>query len=54
METANKKYVVIHLRIDQQIPEDKVDETINQYIDVLSRAGGDLTWNCCDWDTFDV
>lgn len=53
MTTTNKKYVTIKLHIDQEIPEDEVDEVVDRYVDVLARAGGDLTWEYCDWDVSD-
>lgn len=45
--------VVIHLHIDQPIPDGKTGEQMVQdYIDELAKTDGLLTWNEVDWDTY--
>lgn len=45
--------VVIHLHIDQPIPDGEVGlEIINNYIDELAKTDGSLTWAEVDWDLF--
>lgn len=47
--------VVIHLHIDQLIPEgEDGEQIINDYIDLLAETKGMLTWCEVDWDTFTV
>lgn len=42
--------VVIHLHIDQPIPNGEAGEQIiNDYIDELSKTDGSLTWCEVDW-----
>jgi hypothetical protein len=43
--------VVIHLHIDQPIPDGEDGERIiNEYIDKLAETNGSLTWGEVDWD----
>ena len=45
--------VVIHLHIDQPIPEGEDGlRIINDYIDELAKTNGSLTWGEVDWDLF--
>lgn len=45
--------VVIHLHIDQPIPEGEDGlRIINDYIDELAKTNGSLTWDEVDWDLF--
>lgn len=45
--------LVIHLYIDQPIPDGKAGERIiNDYIDELAKTSGPLTWEEVDWDLF--
>lgn len=45
--------LVIHLHIDQLIPDGKDGERIvNAYIDELAKTNGLLTWSEVDWDLF--
>lgn len=42
--------VVIHLHIDQPIPDGEAGEQMVQdYIDELAKTDGSLTWNEVDW-----
>lgn len=45
--------VVIHLHIDQPIPDGTAGEQMVQdYIDELAKTDGSLTWAEVDWDLF--
>jgi hypothetical protein len=45
--------VVIHLHIDQPIPDGEDGERIvNDYIDELAKTNGLLTWSEVNWDLF--
>lgn len=48
------KRVTIHLLIDQEIPEKDLDKKVNDYIDLLAKTGGELTWNECGFTVEDA
>lgn len=46
----------IRLHIDQPLPDgvEEANEIINRYIDELAKTDGELSWQACDWEFFDV
>lgn len=45
--------VVIHLLIDQPIPDGEAGEQIiNEYLDGLAKTDGSLTWCEVDWTLY--